>query len=262
MCSICYQPSINCVILLLYDVLCLPSLCFPFNFPWIAHFTSSRTSAISVIVWPKKERLRFTTIPKGFFGLFGVQSSWLVTSDGRRWSTATVMLIRSLSRQLWSESSILCHTWELLTSVSDLISFLGLVHSAVSPGMYYRSSIILLVIPIWALVSLRYNCHQLISATRYIWTVDHLLLFTIHYNFCIGLYFQIFKSLVCFIFTSNSFAFTVLLTFPISLSASSCDSSQIAVSSACLRFKANFRLPISSFFACRSTRLNVKIEEI
>ena len=53
---------VNTVILLLHDDLCLPSLRFPFTFPWIAHFTSSHPP--SVIVWPKKESLRRTTIPR------------------------------------------------------------------------------------------------------------------------------------------------------------------------------------------------------
>ena len=50
------------VMLLLYEVFGLPRLRFPLTFPWITHFTSSHPP--SLMVCPKKERLRRTTNPR------------------------------------------------------------------------------------------------------------------------------------------------------------------------------------------------------
>ena len=67
----------------------------------------------------------------------------------------------------------------------------------------------------------------------------------------------IFRSLVFFTFNFSTFAFPMLQTFPLSLSASSCDSAQSAVSSyAYLRLETNFPpilIPSSSIFASRTT---------
>ena len=96
---------------------------------------------------------------------------------------------------------------------------------------------------------------------------DHLHLFIIHYNSCIGLHFPMFRSLVCFTFSSSSLAFTMLVTFPINLSASSFYSSQITVSCACLRLEPNFHLswfqfphfsPVVPLTQCTNWRYVVK----
>ena len=68
--------------------------------------------------------------------------------------------------------------------------------------------------------------------------------------------FPIFRSLVFFTFNFSNHAFPMLLTFPISLSASFCEFAQRAVSSAYLRLETNFLpmwIPISSISACRIT---------
>ena len=54
--------DIHFVMLLLYDILCLPCLRFPLTFPWITHSTSSLPP--SLIVCPMKESLRCTTNPR------------------------------------------------------------------------------------------------------------------------------------------------------------------------------------------------------
>ena len=65
-----------------------------------------------------------------------------------------------------------------------------------------------------------------------------------------------FRSLVFFTFNFSNLDFPMMLTFPISLSASSCEFAQSAVSSAYLRLETNFPpifIPISSIPASRIT---------
>ncbi len=56
---------------------------------------------------------------------------------------------------------------------------------------------------------------------------NHLNLFIIHCNSCIGLHLPIFRRLVFVTCNSSNLAFPILLNFPISLSASSCEFAQM-----------------------------------
>ena len=104
------------------------------------------------------------------------------------------------------------------------------------------SSIFFLAIPIRDLVSLLQLPSADFSNPRYLKcsTTSSCSSFTITpASDCI---FPIFRSLVYFTFNFSSLAFTMLITFTISLSASSCDSAQSSVSYACLRLEPDFNL--------------------
>ena len=104
-------------------------------------------------------------------------------------------------------------------------------------GRHTRSNIIFLAIPIRDLVSLLQLSSADFQRSEIFEIFDHL-----HCSSSIGLCFPNVQKLGGFTFNFSSLAFTMLLTVPKNLSASSCDPAQSAMSSACLIFEPNFNL--------------------
>ena len=150
------------------------------------------------------------------------------------------------------------HTSELV-SFSDLCSFLYLSRSVQVRAFFSWS----FQFGIWCLC---YNCHQLISVSRkYLKCSTTSICSSSTVTPASDCIFLIFRSLVFFTFNLSNLAFPVLLTFAISLSASSCDFAQSAVSSAYLQIRDKLSIYLDSHFLnfrLFNHRLSVYIEEM
>ena len=234
-CSTSHQCSTSRAIPRVSRDVGLPRRRFPCTPVCITHVTSSHPSSLIV---GKIRRSRTTHSSRCLVVFSFARIPWYVRcavqliQDIR--DRSTILLIRSFSHQLSSESTILRHIDEnrphqrALYFSSLLIPRslqIGILDRALLLGNYNSGSDVIVTKLIYVTCFGEPRYLQMSTTSIYLPSIVTPASDCSIPTFC---------SLVCFTFSFNSLPFPVLLAFPISHSAFSCNSAQTAISSAYL----------------------------